>query len=204
MAPSDNGKQSSGKRLRLFIALDLPGEVRRGIVRWGDHELADPALRPVEEDALHVTLVFLGHRPEEEVEPLARLVTALRHTAPRAALTGVSRVGGRRPRLFALDAESHEAVRLQADLVAAGKEAGLIEPEERPFWPHVTVARVRSERPGSRRPARVADPPGEFPESLRKPFKCVRVTLYRSLTGPAGAEYVPLAQVELPERAALR
>ena len=192
------------KRLRLFIALDLPAAVRRGIVRWGDHELADPALRPVDEEALHVTLAFLGHRPEEEVEPLARLVGALRTPAPRLALTGVSRMGGRRPRLFALDAESHEAVALQAELAAAGREAGLIEPEERPFWPHVTVARVRSDRRGSRRPARVADPPGELPEALRKPFDCVRVTLYRSLTGPAGAEYVPLAQVELPERAAVR
>ena len=194
----------NGKRLRLFIALDLPAEVRRGIVRWGDHELADPALRPGDEEALHVTLAFLGSRPEEEVESLARLVGGLRHPAVRLALTGVSNVGGRRPRLFALDAESHEAVALQAKLVAAGKEAGLIEPEERPFWPHVTVARVRSERPGSRKPARVANPPGEFPETLRKPFGCVRVTLYRSLTGPAGAEYVPLAQVELPQRAAVR
>ena len=199
MAPS-----TSGKRLRLFIALDLPAEVRREIVRWGDHELADPALRPVDLEGLHVTLAFLGHRPEEEVEPLARLVSGLRHPAPRLALTGVSAIGGRRPRLFALDAESPEAVGLQAELVAAGREAGLIEPEERPFWPHVTVARVRSERRGSRRPARIAGPPGELPEGLRKPFRAVRVTLYRSLTSPAGAEYVPLAQVELPDGAAVR
>ena len=197
MSPGD-------KRLRLFIALDLPAEVRRRIVRWGDHELADPALRPVDEEALHVTLAFLGHRPESEVEPLARLVSGLRHPAPRLALTGVSAVGGRRPRLFALDAEAPEAARLQADLVGAGREAGLIEPPERPFWPHVTVARVRSEGRGSGRPAAIARPPGEVPDDLRKPFRAVRVTLYLSLTNPAGAEYVPLAQVELPEPAAVR
>ena len=195
---------SSGKRLRLFIALDLPAEVRRAIVRWGDHELADSALRPVDEDALHVTLAFLGQRPEEEVEPLARLISTLRHPAPRLALTGVTPIPGRQPRLFALDAEAPEAAALQAELVAAGREAGLIEPEERPFWPHVTAARVRSERRGSRRAARVTEPPGELAADLRKPFRCVRVTLYRSLTGPAGAEYVPLAQVELPEKAAVR
>jgi 2'-5' RNA ligase len=116
----------------------------------------------------------------------------------------VTAIGGRRPRLFALDAASPEAAGLQAELVTAGREAELIEPEERPFWPHVTIARVRSDRRGSRRPARVADPPEGFAEDLRKPFRCVRVTLYRSLTGPAGAEYVPLAQVELPEKAAVR
>ena len=195
---------SNGKRLRLFIALDLPAEVRRGIVRWGDRELGDPALRPVPEEALHMTLAFLGPRPESEVEPLARIVGGLRHPAPRLVLTGVSRVGGRRPRLFALDAEAPEAAGLQAELVGAGIKAGLIEPEERPFWPHVTVARVRSDGRGSRRPARVTKPPGGLPEDLRKPFRAVRVTLYRSLTGPAGAEYVPLAQVELPTEAAVR
>jgi 2'-5' RNA ligase len=194
----------SPKRLRLFIALELPAEVRRSIVRWGDHALADPALRPVDEQALHVTLAFLGSRPEEEVQPLARLLNGLRSPAPRVCLAGAVGIGRGRPRLFALHAESPEAAALQAELVRAGEEAGLIEPEKRPFWPHVTVARVRPERRGSRRPGRVKDPPEEIPESLREPFRAVRVTLYRSLTGPAGAEYVPLAQVELPERAAVR
>ena len=84
---------SEGKRLRLFIALDLPAEVRRGIARWGDHELSDPALRRVDPEALHVTLAFLGSRPESEVEALARLVGGLRHPAPRLALTGVTASG---------------------------------------------------------------------------------------------------------------
>lgn len=195
---------TSDKRLRLFIALDLPAQVRRGIVRWGDHALADAALRPVDEGALHVTLAFLGGRPEAEVEPLARLLNGLKSPAPRLCLTGAVSIGKGRPRLFALDAASPETAALQAELVELGEEAGLIEPEKRPFWPHVTVARVRPERRGSRRPARVADPPGGLPEALLEPFRCVRVTLYRSLTSPAGAEYVPLAQVELSERAAVR
>lgn len=192
------------KRVRLFIALDLPAEVRRGIVRWGDHALADAALRPVGEEALHVTLAFLGSRPEEDVQPLARLISGLRTAPPRLAITGVVGIGRGRPRLFALDAASPEAEALQAELVEAGSREGLIEPEERPFWPHVTVARVRAERPGSRRPTRVADPPEVLPAALREPFRAVRVTLYRSLTGPAGAEYIPLAQAELPEQAAVR
>ena len=193
------------KRLRLFIALDLPAEVRGRIARWRDGAFGDENVRPVGEEALHVTLAFLGHRPEEEVERLARLVSGLRHPAPRLAFTDVAGIPpGRRPRLFALDADAPEAASLQEGLVARGVQAGLIEPEERPFWPHVTVARVRPERRGSRRPARVAEPSGGLPEGLQEPFRAVRVTLYRSLTRSAGAEYVPLAQVELPDRAAVR
>ena len=41
-------------------------------------------------------------------------------------------------------------------------------------------------------------PPGPVPEALRAPFRGVRITLYRSILRSAGAEYDPLAQVELP------
>lgn len=192
------------KRLRLFIALDLPGAVRREVGRWAREACGDPLLRPTPEGALHVTLAFLGSRPESEVRPLAALLASLREEPPRMRFTGTVGVPRRRPKLFALDAEADEVAALHARLVAAGREAGLIEPEQRQFWPHVTVARVRGDSRGGGRPARVADPPGGPPASLQKPFRAVRVTLYRSLTNPAGAEYVPLAQAELPERAAVR
>lgn len=197
---------SSDKRLRLFIALDLPAPLRREVARWGRDAFAGERLRSVREESLHVTLAFLGSRPESEVEALARLVGGMgRRPAPLLAFTGVAGVpAGRRPRLFALDAEAPEAMELQAELAERGREAGLIEPDERPFWPHVTVARVRSGRRGGAGERRPPQPPAGLPAALRKPFLGVRITLYRSLTSPAGAEYVPLAQVELPERAAVR
>jgi 2'-5' RNA ligase len=76
-------------------------------------------------------------------------------------------------------------------------EEGLYEAEKRDFWPHVTVARVRSEGRGSRRPTTVTRRPGDLPERLKEPFYVVRLTLYRSELQPRGARYVPLAQVEL-------
>ena len=77
-------------------------------------------------------------------------------------------------------------------------EARLHEPEKRAFWPHVTVARVRPEGRGSRRPRAVERPPNELPSGLSEAFYGVRLTLYRSELQPLGARYVPLAQVELP------
>ena len=73
----------------------------------------------------------------------------------------------------------------------------LYRPEKRPFWPHVTVARVKSEGGGARRPAKVERPPGALPKRLLEPALCVRVTLYRSVLQPQGSRYTPLAQVEL-------
>jgi 2'-5' RNA ligase len=103
-----------------------------------------------------------------------------------------------RPRILALDARSEEAVAVQAGLERELVARRLYEPEKRPFWAHVTVARVKPERRGSKRPARIERPPGPLPEALHEPFGAVRITLYRSTLRPQGAEYAPLAQVALP------
>jgi 2'-5' RNA ligase len=186
-------------RLRLFVALDLPADVREGIEAWSGAELADPALRRVAPAALHVTLAFLGHRPAAEVEPIAAAVGAAVPPAPWLELLDpVARPARGRARLYALPVHSPATVALQGDLVRRLAAAGLYEPEKRPLWPHVTVARVGSEGRGSRRPAVVEQRPGALPSGLRNPFLGVRVTLYRSELQPRGARYVPLAQVELP------
>jgi 2'-5' RNA ligase len=188
----------SEPRVRLFVALDLPDEVRAGIGRWSERALRDPALRPVPDRSLHITLAFLGHRPEVEVEPIAAALGAsggptatveLQQPSPRP-LKG-------RARVYALPARSEGATRLQAGLQERLVGAGLYEPEERSFWPHVTVARVRAEGGGSRRPAVVERPPMSLPQDLLQPFDAVRISLYRSELQPLGARYVPLAQVEL-------
>jgi 2'-5' RNA ligase len=185
-------------RARLFVALDLPEDVRTGIEAWGREALRDPALRSVRREALHVTLAFLGYRAEKEIPHLAEIVEAIRGPAPRIALLNpVAKPSPARARLFALPAESPAAVALQAELQERLVAERLYEPEKRPFWPHVTVARVRPEGSGSKRPARVSRPPGPLPHELLQQFSGVRMTLYRSELKPQGAQYTLLAQVKL-------
>lgn len=194
-------ERQKSPRLRLFVALDLPEEVRLGIREWGERELADPALRPTAFEALHVTLAFLGWSWERDIPRLAQVVHAMRAPAPRIAfLPDPVAVPPRRreKRLFALDAPSAEVEDLQSRLERRLVEERLYKPEKRSFWSHVTVARVRKERGRGQRYLPVRAPPGPIPDALRKPFLGVRVTLYRSVLRPTGAEYTPLAQVELP------
>lgn len=186
-------------RVRLFVALDLPDDVREGIVAWGRGALTDPALRPVPAEALHITLAFLGYRPEKEVEAIAEAVRESAAPAPWLELRDPEQRPPRgRARLYALPAVSPGAEALQAGLQQRLAGEGFHKPEKRPFWPHVTVARIRPEARGSRRPAVVSEPPGAIPEGLQEPRISVRMTLYRSVLQPAGACYVPLAQVKLP------
>jgi 2'-5' RNA ligase len=185
-------------RARLFLALDLPAEVRAGLRAWGERELCDPALRPVPERSLHITLAFLGYRPEKEVPRLAGILASSGGPAVRLELRDpVARPQRGRPRLFALPAVSAGAEGLQAELQERLVGEGLYEAEKRPFWPHVTVARVRPEERGSRRPRVVSRAPGALPNELLQPMRCVRAALYRSELKPQGALYTPLAQVEL-------
>lgn len=182
------------------MALDLPEATRAGIVAWGERELADPALRRMPRESLHVTLAFLGWQPEKAVERLGEIVTGIESPAPTIELRGpAAKPSPRRARLFALPAESPGAVALQSELEERLVAARLYKPEKRPFWPHVTVARVKSEGGGSKRPKKVLTQPGGLPQALLQPTRCVRMTLYRSELQPQGAQYTPLAQVELSE-----
>jgi 2'-5' RNA ligase len=186
-------------RARLFVALDLPDETREGLLEWGREALTDPALRPVAPESLHITLAFLGYRPEKEIEAVAAAVQESAAPAPWVELRDPEpRPPRGRARLYALPALSPGAEVLQAALEQRLVEGGFYEPEKRPFWPHVTVARVRPEARGSRRPAVVSEPPGAIPAELSEPRLAVRMALYRSVLLPGGAQYVPLAQVELP------
>jgi 2'-5' RNA ligase len=187
-------------RARLFVALDLPEVVRDGIVAWGREELSDSALRPVPRESLHITLAFLGYTPEREIERLGEIVGALQAQAPLVRLEDpVGKPSPKRPRLLALPADSPGTVTLQADLEKQLVAGRLYKPEKRPFWPHVTVARVKSEGRRSKRPRPVDKHPGKLPLELLSPVRGVRMTLYRSELQPRGAHYTSLAQVELSE-----
>ena len=187
-------------RARLFVALDLPDSLRAGIVAWGRGDLADPALRVVRGESLHVTLAFLGWMAEGKIERLGEIVARLESPAPTIELgQPVAKPNLRHARLFALPVRSAGIATLQAELGEKLVAARLYAPEKRPFWPHLTVARVKSEGRGSRRPRRVEKPPGPLPPDLLRATGCVRVTLYRSELQPLGARYAPLAQVELSD-----
>jgi RNA 2',3'-cyclic 3'-phosphodiesterase len=148
-------------------------------------------VRPVHPDALHVTLVFLGWQDESAAERIAEAAFgALPAGAPpRLAATGVKPVPPRNARLFALDLEDEDgrATRLQGAVSDALEAGGWYTPEKRPFWPHITLARVkRGER-------RVPAPPAEPPPPAG-PFDTPVLTLYRSTLRPQGALYEPLAR----------
>ena len=175
------------------MALDLPERERTALAAWRDGLIAGrDDLRPVAEEALHVTLTFLGYRPETEAGAIAEAMRAgaAGREAPLLGAAEVVPLPPRRPRLFALDLDDPAGAcgRLQQSVSDALEAERFYRPEKRPFWPHVTLARVKRDR-------RAESLPGDAPPL--DPFRARQVTLYRSVLRPQGARYEALERAEL-------
>jgi RNA 2',3'-cyclic 3'-phosphodiesterase len=173
--------------MRLFVALELPGEAVEALGRFAAAAAAPDVWRTVPPESLHVTLAFLGATDEALVPAIAAALSAGGDAAPRLALAGALLLPPRRARVLcaALADPDGRLGELQAAVAGALVAAGVYEPERRPFRPHVTVARLR---PRARAPRVVdVDPAGLS-------FHGAAVTLFSSRTSPAGARYEALGR----------
>jgi RNA 2',3'-cyclic 3'-phosphodiesterase len=179
------------ERVRLFVALELPAPVREALIGWRGGPGRARDLRPLAAESLHATLCFLGWRPAREIEAIAGACGALAgDPAPELSLGEPRWLPPRRPRVLAVDLvdPSGALARAQATLSSALAAGGWYQPEKRPYLAHVTVARVaRGGRP----------PRGPLPPIPSLEFRAGKVRLYRSRLLRAGAQYEPLATIEL-------
>ena len=136
---------------RLFVSIELPESVTQMLARL------DPHLRGVgwlEPRHMHLTLAFLGDVSAETQETLSDKLGAISWKSFFLPLIGLGTfpskgwpkivwigVGTGHPHLFQLHKRVQEAI------LAAG-----LEPDLRPFHPHVTLARCRDVSPQTIRP----------------------------------------------------
>jgi RNA 2',3'-cyclic 3'-phosphodiesterase len=183
----------AGGRARLFVALELPADVRIALHEWRSAQLARvDGLRLVESEALHVTLCFLGSQRVDEIDSIAQACseTVAGSARPALALADPIWLPRRRPRVVAVGVEDRERtlVEMQSRLARVLAEGGWYEPEQRGFRPHVTVARAA-------RSARLRALELAAPAAPR--FLGDQVALMRSRTGPGGARYERLSSIAL-------
>ena len=173
----------SDERLRLFLALRLPEHVLDALEAW---QGALRGVRVVPRAHLHITLAFLGSRPAGELEAIVGELRAAAADAPadlRLAPSGYRET--RSVAMLALDDPAGGATKLAEDVQERLVALGVYRRENRPWLPHITVARFR-ERPRLR-----LDPPpmGTFVPS--------DAAAYLSQLHPGGAQYVVLESVGL-------
>ena len=177
-----NASASVEPRVRLFLALRLPDPAVDALVAWQQRELRERIVPPA---SLHVTLAFLGSRPERE---LPAILDELRAAARRAGRPVLMAVGYRETRsvgMLVLDDEGGRATALADDVQQRLERLGVYEREQRPWLPHLTVVRFRR-RPGLR---------PRLPEL--EPFSPSEAAAYLSRLHPSGARYEVLESVSL-------
>ena len=134
--------------MRLFIALNLPDEVRRALYDATAplREAAPRGVAWLRPEGLHLTLKFLGDVEEARVADVASALArvAAGHAAVRVVVSGVGAFPSlARPRVVWAGVEATPRLELlQHDVEAACAALGF-EVEGRAFRPHVTLGRVR-------------------------------------------------------------
>jgi RNA 2',3'-cyclic 3'-phosphodiesterase len=181
--------------MRTFVAVNLPPDVRLAL-----HGALGPLrerplpVRWTAADALHLTMKFLGDIEGAEVAPLE---AALRGVAAGHAPLEL-RIGGfgafpslrRAGTLWVGIAADPPLMALQRDLEFALSRLGYAR-EQKPFRPHITVARTR----GGGRPADVERLAGSF--VYETGVRVASIDLMRSHLGPGGASYEALLRANL-------
>jgi 2'-5' RNA ligase len=126
--------------MRLFVAIDLPWELREKLVALCR---GLPGARWVPEQNLHLTLRFIGELPSHRAEEVDLALASLRGKRVSLVLTGVGthNRGGRETTLWIGVERNPGLEHLQAKIETALQRAGL-PPERRRFLPHVTLARL--------------------------------------------------------------
>lgn len=128
--------------MRLCVALTPPDEIVKELraSTAGLRELA-PELRWTRAEQWHLTLAFLGEVADEVVDELARRLNraAARHPPLSLAFGGGGRFGHRV--LWTGVQGNLEGLRRLADSVRAAARRSRLPVEQRPYRPHLTLAR---------------------------------------------------------------
>jgi 2'-5' RNA ligase len=178
------------ERIRLFCALQLPELAISELAAWQARHLPLelPGLRVVPPEHLHVTLAFLGARPASELQPIAQELREAAAAAGRVRLQAERYRETRSVGMIVYGDPGGAGAALAADLAGRLERLGVYRPEQRPWLPHVTVARFR-ERP------QLTPPPPDLGEVSPSD-----AAVYSSVLRPSGAHYDVLERVELGER----
>jgi len=129
--------------MRIFIALDIDDAVRQRIQRFmeGVSSFA-PDARWVRPESLHVTLKFIGEKPNEIVEEIKRSLSSIRSESFEITFRGYGFFPtAKAARVFWVGIDSGPQLVCLAKAVDNSTSIVGISKEDHPFAPHLTLAR---------------------------------------------------------------
>src|ERR1700676_5258003 len=191
--------------MRIFIGIDLDPEVRTRIERFIEGvEGFAPDARWARPESLHITLKFIGEQPPERVEAITERLRGVESSAfeIRAAGHGLFPTA-KAPRVFWIGIHAGpQLAELAESIDMATAELG-IPREDRPYSPHLTLARAGAGRrlgsPKWRKGDRPKAPFAVLEERLATmgelnfgAMTAQEFILYQSHLSPEGSKYTKL------------
>jgi 2'-5' RNA ligase len=186
---------------RLFIAFELPEEVRKAIEEAiRELKTAGADVKWADRDRIHVTMRFLGEVPEASIPGVEHaLADACRGSGfLDLEARGIGTFGGREPRVVwagvrgATERSSGELHRLRKLVDEGMSGLGFLQDKD-DFNAHATLGRVR----GARRIAALVDLIRAGRDRDFGRFRVAELVLFRSTLGPGGSVYTPLRRIAL-------
>ena len=131
--------------MRLFVAIDLPENIKDQL---DDLCAGVSGARWVSREQMHLTLRFIGEVETRQFEAIQTVLAGIRCASFEMALKGVGQFPPKgKPRvLWAGITAPRPLHQLAGKVEAALRQAG-IPPEDRPFSPHITLARLKTPPP---------------------------------------------------------
>lgn len=130
--------------MRLFIAIEIPEGIRAAYsALLREFRAIAPHAKWVRAESLHVTLKFLGETPAEKLPAVQNALAPIRSSEPvQLEFRGLGFFPTeKRPRVFWAGMETSSNLKsLAVDIDQAAHRLGF-PLEERPFTPHLTLAR---------------------------------------------------------------
>ena len=190
------------EQIRSFVAIELPEEAKKGLARLRKQLERDEHkfVKWVDPGGIHLTLKFLGNIPSKRVTEITEAMgKAVQGISPfRLEISGLGAFPSlKQARVLwvGIGGELDQLSTLQQNIDSVLAALGFAR-EERPFVPHLTLARVRE---GASLPERRSF--GELVGSAafedKYPIEVEAVRLMRSQLTPAGALYTCLSVVGL-------
>ena len=183
--------------MRIFIALDIPEEIRTRISEYIDRA------RPLVTDArwarvegLHVTLKFIGEVSEARVLEIKTALASVKAAPFAVRFEGVDFFpNANAPRVFWAGVDGGAELPQLAFAVDAAIEKIGIAREAKPYYPHLTLARA-SGRPLRALQTLASNPPPEFSSKFGE-MTAREFFLYLSQTQKGGSRYTKLERFAL-------
>jgi 2'-5' RNA ligase len=187
--------------IRTFIALEIPDDIQQDLKSFIERSqrIIPKGIRWVPSKNIHLTLKFLGETSKSQFSILQNKLAILfaQYLPIEVQFTNLGVFpNSRNPRVLWYGIMTNQAlIQMVSEIEKMTKESHFPH-EDRPFSPHLTIARVDPRQPA------------DFLQNIQKwlivapalgimNYTCNWVTLFKSDLTPSGAQYTPVHRFQL-------